>query len=98
MRAAARVSGRCAPGEAHGEGHEPVEEWGFFEVADAVRVEGNGVVAEEQLSRDFDVDTVGVVQERGAKEGEAGVEDEPERERGEEGGARPRGEGGGHWL
>ena len=58
----------------------PVEEWGFFEVADAVGVEGDPVVAEEHLAGDFGVDGVGVVEERRGEEGEAGVEDEPESE------------------
>ncbi len=61
-------------------GHGPVEEWGFFEVADAVGVEGDVVVAEEHLAGDFGVDGVGVVEERRSEESEAGVEEEPERE------------------
>jgi hypothetical protein len=60
------------------EGHAPVEERGFFEVADAVGVEGDPVVAEEHLAGDFGVDGVGVVEERRGDEGEADVEDEPE--------------------
>ena len=60
------------------EGHAPVEEWGFFEVADTVGVEGDPVVAEDHLAGDFGVDGVGVVEERRGDEGEAGVEDEPE--------------------
>ena len=59
-------------------GHGPVEERGFFEVADAVGVEGDPVVAEEHLAGDFGVDGVGVVEQRGGEEGEAGVEEEPE--------------------
>ena len=57
------------------EGHAPVEEGGFFEVADAVGVEGDPVVAEEHLAGDFGVDGVGVVEEWGGDEGEAGVEE-----------------------
>ena len=60
------------------EGHAPVEEWGFFEVADAIGVEGDPVVAEQHLAGDFCVDGVGVVEEWRGDEGEAGVEDEPE--------------------
>jgi hypothetical protein len=48
-------------GDAHGGGHGPVEEWGLLEVADAVGVEGDVVVAEEHLAGDFGVDGVGVV-------------------------------------
>ncbi len=59
-------------------GHGPVEERSFFEVADAVGVEGDPVVAEEHLAGDFGVDGVGVVEEWGGDEGEAGVEEEPE--------------------
>ena len=85
--------GSCGSGtadleEAHGGGHRPVEERGFFEVADAVGVEGDVVVAEEHLAGDFGVDGVGVVEERGGEEGEAGVEGDPEQEEGEERGAR----------
>ena len=61
-------------------GHGPVEERGFFEVADAVGVEGDPVVAEEHLAGDFGVDGVGVVEEGWSDEGEAGVEEEPESE------------------
>jgi hypothetical protein len=58
-------------------GHCPIEERGFFEIADAVGVEGDGVVAEEHFAGDFDVDGVGVVEECGGEEGEAGVEEQP---------------------
>ena len=61
-------------------GHGPVEEWGFLEVADAVGVEGNPVVAEKDLAGDLGVDGVGVVEERWGEEGEAGVEKQPEGE------------------
>ena len=64
--------------DAHAGGHRPVEERGFLEVADAVGVEGDVVVAEEHLAGDFGVDGVGVVEERRGEEGEAGVEGEPE--------------------
>jgi hypothetical protein len=59
-------------------GYGPVEERGFFEVADAVGVEGDPVVAEEHLAGDLGVDGVGVVEEGRSDEGEAGVEEEPE--------------------
>ena len=59
-------------------GHGPVEERGFFEVADAVGVEGDPVVAEEHLAGDFGVDGVGVVEQGWGDEGEAGIEEEPE--------------------
>ena len=61
-------------------GHGPVEERGFLEVADAVGVEGDPVVAEEHLAGDFGVDGVGVVEQRRGEEGEAGVEEDPEGE------------------
>ena len=50
-------------GEAHGCGHGPVKERCLLEVADAVGVEGDVVVAEEHLAGDFGVDAVGVVEE-----------------------------------
>ena len=73
--------------DAHGGGHGPVEERGLLEVADAVGVEGDVVVAEEHLAGDFGVDAVGVVEQRGRDEGEAGVEGDPEQEDAEERGA-----------
>ncbi len=63
-------------------GHGPVEERGFLEVADAVGVEGDVVVAEEHLAGDFGVDGVGVVEEWWGEEGEGGVEGDPEKEDG----------------
>jgi len=60
-------------GKLHAGGHRPVEKWGFFQVADAVRVEGDVVVAEKHLAGDFDVDGVGVVEEGGSEKGETGV-------------------------
>jgi hypothetical protein len=59
-------------------GDAPVEEWGLFEVADAVGVEGDPVVAEEHLAGDLGVDGVGVVEEWRGEEGEAGIEEKPE--------------------
>ena len=82
--AAASASGRvCAEELArlHARGHRPVEERRFFEVADAVGVERDVVVAEQHLAGDFGVDGVGVVEQRRREEGEAGVEDDPEHER-----------------
>ncbi len=64
----------------HEGGHEPVEEGGFFEVADSVGGEGDEVVGEDHLAGGFGVDGVGVVEERGEKEGEGGIEQEPESE------------------
>ena len=78
-------------GDAHGDGHGPVEEGGLLEVADAVGVEGDVVVAEEHLAGDFGVDGVGVVEERRGEEGEAGVEGDPEEEDGD---SLERGRGG----
>jgi hypothetical protein len=80
-------------GDAHGGGHGPVEEWGLLEVADAVGVEGNGVVAEKHFAGDFGVDAVGVVEEWRREEGEGGVEGDPEEKDGEE-----RGAGTGDWA
>ncbi len=77
-------------GDAHGGGHRPVKEWGLFEVADAVGVEGDVVVAEEHLAGDFGVDAVGVVEEWGSDEGEAGVKGDPEQDDAEERGAWAR--------
>ena len=66
--------------EAHGSGHEPVEERGFLEVADAVGVESDEVVAEEHLAGDLCVHGVGVVEQRRGEEGEGAVKEEPEGE------------------
>ena len=63
-------------------GHRPVEERGFFEVADAVGVERDPVVAEEHLAGDLGVDGVGVVEQRRGEEGEAGVEERARARRG----------------
>ena len=62
--------------EAGGDG--PVEERGLFEVAYAVGVEGDPVVAEEDLAGDLGVDGVGVVEQWRGDEGDGGVEEEPE--------------------
>ena len=64
--------------EFEADGHGPVEERSFFEVADAVGVEGDPVVAEEHLAGDLSVDGVGVVEEWRGEQGEAGVEEEPD--------------------
>ena len=65
----ARGDGECSRGggaeelgEMHGDGHGPVEEWRLFEIADAVGVERDVVVAEEHLASDFGVNGVGVVE------------------------------------
>ena len=60
--------------------HGPVEERGLFEVTDAVGVEGDPVVAEEDFASDFGVDGVGVVEQRWGEEGEAGIEKQPQSE------------------
>ena len=89
----------CCGGRAEdldGCGFRPVVEGGFFQVADAVGVKGDGVVAEEHLAGDLGVDGVGVVEERWGEEGEGGVEDEPEGEEDEAVGAEVG--GGGHVL
>lgn len=77
--------------------HAPVEERSFFEVADAVGVEGDPVVAEEHFACDFRVDRVCVIEERWGEEGEAGVEGEPEEEDGEAIVAAEVGAGGVGW-
>jgi len=78
-------------GEFHAGGHRPVEEWGFFQVANAVGVEGDVVVAEKHLAGDFDVDGVGVVEQWRGEEGETGVEGQPYQQDAEERGSRARG-------
>ena len=83
--------------ELHAGGHRPVVERGFFEVADAVGVERDVVVAEEHLAGDFGVDGVGVVQQGRGEEGEGGVEDEPEEQQ-DEAIARGARAGGEHLL
>ncbi len=75
------AGGGCGDAEeAHARGHGPVEEGGLFEVADAVGVKGDPVVAEEHLAGDLGVDGVGVIEERWGEEGEGAVEEEPEGE------------------
>ena len=64
--------------DAHGRGHRPVEQRSFLQVADSVGVERDPVVAQEHFAGDFGVDGVGVVEQRGAEEREAGVERDPE--------------------
>ena len=59
-------------------GDDPIGERGFFEVADAVGVEGDPVVTEEHLAGDLGVDGVGVVEQGRSDEGETGVEEKPE--------------------
>lgn len=66
--------------ESHAPSHRPVEERGFFEIADAVGVESDPVVAEEDLACDLGVHGVCVVEQRWGEEGEGRVEDEPEHE------------------
>jgi hypothetical protein len=53
-------------------------------------------VTEEHLAGDFGVDGVGVVEECGTEEGEAGVEGEPEQQDAEQRGAWARWHDGGH--
>ena len=63
--------------DAEAEGDEPVGERGFFEVADAVDVEGDEVAGEGHVAGGAGVGGVGVVeQRRGEERGEE--EDEPE--------------------
>ena len=64
--------------EAKACGHGPVEERRFFEIADAIGVEGDPIVAEEHFAGDFGVDGVGVVEEWRGEESEARVEEKPE--------------------
>ena len=59
-------------------GYRPVEERSFFEVTDAVGVEGDPVVAKEHFAGDLGMDGVGVVKEWWGEEGEAGIEEEPD--------------------
>ena len=75
----------------HAGGHRPVEERRLFEVADAVGVEGDVVVAEQHLAGDFGVDGVGVVEQWRGEQREAGIERHPEHEHGKQRGARSRG-------
>ena len=59
-------------------GHGPVKERGFLEIADAVGIEGDEVVAEEHLAGDFGVNGVSVVEQGRGEEGEGGVEEQPQ--------------------
>ena len=67
-----RGEGGFAEGR-HAEGGNPVGEWGFFEVADAVDAEGDEVVRVEHGLRGLSVGGVGVVEQRRGVE--AGGED-----------------------
>jgi len=78
-------------GELHAGSHRPVEKWSLFQVAYAVGVEGDVVVAEEHLAGDFYVDGVSVVEQGGGEEGKTGVESEPYQQDAEERGSRARG-------
>ena len=61
------------------DGHRPVWEGGFFEIADAVFVEGDPIVEGDHFAACFGVGAVGIVEERWVEE--AGDEDgEPESE------------------
>src|SRR5271169_2519060 len=71
--------------ELDGDGGAPVGERGFLEIADVVFVEGDPVVADEDLAAGVGVGGVNVVHERRGEE--AGAEDgEPEEGEDEEGG------------
>ena len=85
-----RNAGRgCADSEElEAGGHRPVEQRRLLQVANAVGVERDPIVAQEHLARDLGVDRVGVVQQGGTEESEAGVKDDPEREQEESVGQR----------
>ena len=63
--------------EAKAEGDEPVGERCFFEVADAVDVEGDEIAGEGHVAGGAGVGGVGVIEQRGAPEG-GEEDDEPE--------------------
>ena len=82
--------------EGEGEGGEPVGEWRFFEVADAVDVQGDEVSGVEHGEGGLGVGGVGVVEDG---RGEEGGEEEKQPEAGEDdggvAGAGASGKGGG---
>ena len=74
-------------GKLHAGSHRPIEQRRLLQVADAVGVERDIVVAEEHLACDFDVHGVGVIQQRGREKREAGVKREPQQQDAEQRGA-----------
>ena len=75
-----RAAGGADAEELEAGGHRPVQQRRLLQIADAVGVERDPVVAQEHLARDLGVDGVGVVEQGRGEEREAGVEDDPERE------------------
>ncbi len=66
------------PEESEAGCHAPVHEWGLFEIADAIGVEGNPVMARDHFPRNLGMHRVGIIQQRRAEERKACVEQEPE--------------------
>ena len=78
--------------EAEAEGDEPVGERGFFEVADAVDVEGDEVAGEGHVAGGAGVGGVGVVEQRRGEEG-GEEDDQPETAEDDQSGGASRGAG-----
>jgi len=76
--------------DAEAEGNEPVGERGFFEVSDAVDVEGDEVAGEGHVAGGAGVGGVGVVEQR-RREERGEVNDQPETGEDEESGGMTRG-------
>src|ERR1700733_6645140 len=65
------------PEDGEAGGHAPVHERSFFEVADAVGVEGNPIVLRDHFSRNFGMHRVSIIQQRWTKKRKACVEQQP---------------------
>ncbi len=59
------------PKESEARRHAPVHERSFFQVADAIRVEGNPVMARDHFPRNFGMHRVGIIQQRRTEERES---------------------------
>ncbi len=62
-------------------GHDPVQEGCLFQVADAICVESDPIVAEHDFAGRFGMNGVGIIEERGPKKGGA-IGDYPEETKG----------------
>ncbi len=78
--------------EAEAESDDPVRERGFFEVADAVDLEGNEVAGEGHVAGGAGVGAVGVVEQRRSEEG-GEEDDQPETAEDGQSGRAARGAG-----
>ena len=66
------------PKDSEAGGHAPVHERSLFEIADAIGVEGNPVMARDHFPRNFGMHGVGIIQQRRTEKRKACVEQQPE--------------------